>query len=115
VVRIGIARLVLELCEEEVLSPNTSTNALDGIVATVTTELLIPLFPDFGIRRLWTSPSFAVEDVTEGIFKFDLPGDTDVVKEKSINDFRIGKCPGLKLGSVFLDQVNIPYLYFPFR
>ena len=104
VVRIGGACLILELCEEEVVAPSGITNALDGRCAIITTELLLPLFPDFGNRRLWTIPSFAVEDVTESLLEFDLPGDTDMVKEKGVNDFRIGECPGIKLDSVLRNK-----------
>ena len=101
VVRGRVGRLLLELCEEEVVAPSRVTRALDGRCAIVTTELLFPLFPDFGIRRLWTSPCFTVEDATEGRLEFDLPSDTDVVKEKGVDDFGIGECPRLKLDSVF--------------
>ena len=85
----------MELCEEKVVAPGGVTNALDGRCAIVTTELLLSLFPDFGIRKLCASPSFAVEDVTKGFLEFGLPGNTDMVKEKGVNDFRIGECPGL--------------------
>ena len=94
IVKIGVARLVLKLCEEEVVTPSGITDALDGRCTIVTTELLLPLFSEFGIRRLWTSPSFAVKNVTEELLEFDLPGDTDVVEEKGVDDFRICECPG---------------------
>ena len=112
VVRIGVARLVLELCEEEVVAPSVITNTLNGRFAIVTTELILPLFPEFGIRRLWASPSFAVKDATERLLEFHLPSDTDVMKEKGVDDFRIGECPGIKLESVFSEQVNIPTCIF---
>ena len=104
VVRIGSARLVLELCEEEVVAPSGITSIFDGICAIVTTELFLPLFPYSGERRLRAIPSFAVEDVKEGLLEFDLPGNTDVVKEKGVDDFRIGECPGLKLDTVTRDE-----------
>jgi hypothetical protein len=46
----------------------------------------------FETRRLWASPGFSVEYVTEGLLKFGLSesGDTDVVKEKGVDDFRFG-------------------------
>ena len=95
VVRIGVACLVLELCKEEIVAPSIITNTLNGRFPIVTTELILPLFPDFGIRRLWPSPSFAIEDATERLLEFHLPSDTDVMKEKGVDDFRIGECPGL--------------------
>ena len=107
IVRIGVARLVLKLCEEEVVAPSGITNAIDGRSAIVTTELLLPLFPDFGIRRLWASPSFAVENVTESRLEFDLPSDADVVKKKGVDDFRVSECSGIKLESIFSEQVKI--------
>ena len=58
VVRIGSACMVLELCEEKVVAPGGVTNALDGRCAIVTTELLLSLFPDFGIRKLCASPTW---------------------------------------------------------
>ena len=64
VVRIGDVSLVLELCEEKVLAPSGITNALYGRSAIVTTELQLPLFPDFGSSGLLASPGFAVEDAT---------------------------------------------------
>ena len=113
VVRIGDVSLVLELCEEEVVTTSGITNALDGRCAIVTTELLLPLFPDFGNRRLLASPSLAVEDVTEGRLELDLPGDADMVKEKGVNYFRISECPGLKnIRHGILEQVNIPTCIF---
>ena len=60
--------------------------------------------PEFGIRRLWASSSFAVEDATEELLEFDLPGDNDVVKDKAVDDFRIGECRGLKLDLVFRNK-----------
>ena len=101
IVRIGVARVVLELCEEEVVAPSGITHALDGRCAIVTTKLLFPLLPDSGTRRLWANPSFAVEDATEGRLEVNLPGDTDVVKEKRVDEFRVGECPRLKLDSAF--------------
>ena len=97
VIGLGVGRLVLELCEEEVVAPSGITHALDGRCAIVTTKLLFPLLPDSGTRRLWANPSFAVEDATEGRLEVNLPGDTDVVKKKGVNDFRIGECPKIKL------------------
>ena len=112
VVRIGVACLVLELCEEEIVAPSIITNTFNGRFAIVTTELILPLFPDFGIRRLWASPSFAIEDGTERILEFHLPSDTDVMKEKGVDNFRIGECPKIKLESVFSKQVNISTCIF---
>ena len=103
-VRFGVARAVLELCEEEVVASSCITNALDRRCAIVPAELLLPLFPDFGIRRLWASPSFAVKDVTEDLLELDLPGNTNVMKEKGVDDFRIRESPGLKLGTVFRNK-----------
>ena len=104
VIGFGVGRLVLELCEEEVVAPSGITHALDGRCAIVATKLLLPLIPDSGTRRFWANPSFAVEDAAEGRLEFDLPGNTDVVKEKGVDDIRIGERPRLKLKSVFLSK-----------
>jgi len=52
IVRIGVSRIFLELRKEEVVATGGVTDAVDGRCAFVAAELLFPLFPDFGVRRL---------------------------------------------------------------
>jgi hypothetical protein len=79
IVSVGVGRSVLELRKEEVVTTSGVTDALDGRCAFVAAELLLPLFPEFGIRRLWANPGFAVKDAAECLLELDLPGDADVV------------------------------------
>jgi hypothetical protein len=115
VVRGGLAYILLELSKEEVGTTSLVPLSLNRGRALVSTQLFPPLLLLLVGGRSGTDPGLAVKEAKESLFKFDLPSNADVLKEKRVDDLRISEGPKKDVNEEIIGRSFRIYLYFPFR